>query len=919
MERIGEYVVVRKLGSGGFGVVYLAQEANNGQQVAIKCLHPVLQTDPLFRRKFRAEVSALQQLFHRHVVRFIGAGESASQLYIVTEYLDGESLREALKRGALAWRLALDLMQQVGSALNAAHQLGIVHGDIKPENVIVIPERGAVLLDFGLARVVDDSGATRTAQVMGTWRYMAPEKLRGERGDHRSDVFSCGILLYELLTGSRPFGGEYDAAVVYSILNDEMRPIDCQRRHIPEPVRGIINLALRKDPAQRYQDLETFIADLKTVAEGKSIAHLEAESTKTSLPELRSLAVLLPRSISGVEYNYLAFGITEELVAGLARVSALRVPPMRSVLALQGSELGLREIASQLGVRLLIDGTMTVLDSMLRLSLQLVDPEADRVLWSTNRAFRLSSLVEACAQMLPDIFAVLGISPDQVTTRTPVKPGTAPGLSGYELHLRARYLFEHKTSAEDVQVAAGLFEQAIARDPSFSASIIGLARVLIHQGFAQLAVQKLEALAASRTSSQQDDEGAEIELALADAKFRLSDWRGANEHAVRARNMAIAGANLELEAKALTILIDIYEPQAEYDHALALYQRIVRINQQRRRRDKLTAAVKSIAVLHHHRGQYDLALHHYNEALELCRLQEQIDIEAKLLNNIGLVHHHLGREAEAADCFERALAIHKQIGEFGSVAVNLNNLGVVRFSAGDYQAALSLFVEAEKTAEDVGDRKNYSMALENQGKTHALFGNYEQARQLNETALSIAMELGFQIVAVMAERNLGDICLYQREFTGADTHYTRALNAAESSDLKHEQLIVLLSQVKLLERQRDFNTCRHLAEQSVRLSRELRMRRHALMASAYRAYADLRIGGNPGLIRKLEAITKNRTINTEPPYQIAALRILAIALKLGGDEGLALKASNTLSVAMELAQRFGLRYEIAWLSEESVV
>lgn len=918
MERIGEYEIVRTLGSGGFGVVYLAQDCTSGQQVAVKCLHHALRSDQLFRRKFRAEVLALQQLSHPHIVRFISAGESSSQFYIVTEYLDGESLRELLNRGPLAWRRALDLMQQVGGALKAAHQFGIMHGDIKPENVFVLPGRGAVLLDFGLARFADDSSATRTAQIMGTWKYMAPEQLRGERGDHRSDLFACGIMLYELLTGTRPFGGSYDAAVVYSILNEEPRPLDCQLFQVPVSLKGIINQALRKDPAQRYQDLETFITDLKTVAEGKTIAHLEAESTKTSLPELRSLAVLLPRSLSGDEYNHLAFGIADELVSRLARVSDLRVPPMRSILAFQGSALGSREIAAQLGVRLLIDGTLAHRDSMLFLSVQLVDAEADRVLWSTNRAFRPSSLVEACAQMLPDIFAVLGISPDQVTTRTPVKPGTAPGLSGYELHLRARYLFEHKTSAEDVQVAAGLFEQAIARDPSFSASIIGLARVLIHQGFAQLAVQKLEALAASRTSSQQDDEGAEIELALAEAKFRLSDWKGANEHAFRARNMAVAGANLELEAKALTILIDIYEPQAKYDEALALYQRIVRINQQRRRRDKLTAAVKSIAVLHHHRGRYGLALHHYNEALELCRLQEQVDIEAKLLNNIGLVHHHLGRDVEAADCFEHALAIHKRIGEFGSVAVNLNNLGVVRFSAGDYQAALSLFVEAEKTAGDVGDRKNYSLALENQGKTHALLGNYEQARQFNETALSIAMELGFQIVAVMAERNLGDICLYQRKFAEADTHYARALIAAESSDLKHEQLIVLLSQVKLRERQEDFKACRRLAEQSLRLSRELRMRRQAHMASAYRAYAEFRILRHPGLIRKLEAITESRAVSTEPPYRIAGLRILAIALKLSGDEGLALKASSTSSVAMELAQRFGLRYEIEWLSEASI-
>lgn len=915
MERIGDYEVIEKLGSGGFGVVYLAREGSTGQKVAIKCVHPALRSDQLFQRKFQAEVAALEHLAHRQIVRFIAAGESESQLYIVTEFLDGESLRDILKRGPVAYARALELVQQVGSALIASHRLGIMHGDIKPENVIVVPERGAVLLDFGLARTVDDSAATRTAQVMGTWKYMAPEQLRGERGDHRSDVFACGILLYELLTGARPFGGEYDAAVVYSILNDEPRSLECDRLHFPLSVRGIINQALRKDPAQRYQDITTFVADLKAVAAGRSTARLEAEATRLSPPELRSLAVLLPRSLSGSEYNHLAFGVTEELIAGLASVSALRVQSTRSVLPFQDSDLTLRAIATHLGVRLLVDGTLTVSDSLLRLSLQLVDAEANRVVWSTNRTFPPSSLVEQCSQLLAEILGSLGLAADPSTARMPVRSEVSTDLSAYELFLRAKYLFEHKTSAGDVQVAAGLYEQALAREPTFCAATVGLARVLIHQGNSQRALRELNAFVAARTLPLSDDSDAEIELAFAEVKFRLSDWKSASVHASRARALAVKIANLDLEARALTILIDILEPQAEYDQALAMYQRIVRINQQRRRRDKLAAAVKSIAVLYHHRGRYDLALHHYYEALELCRLQEQVDIEAKLLNNIGLVQHHLGHKGEAAECFGRALALHKQIGEFGSVAVNLNNLGVVRFSAGEYQAALRLFIEAGQTAEDVGDRKNYSLALENQGKTHVLVGNYDVANQLNETALSIAREMSFQIVTIMSERNLGEICFYRGAFMDAESHFARALTLAESSELKNEQLIVLLSQMKLLERKADFERCRRIAEQSIRLAYKLRMRQQAALAAAYRAFASYRINHHTGQIRKLRAISQTFERNQEPPHRVAVLRLLAIALKLSGEHSLLSEARRTHSAALGLARQFGFRHEIAWLSE----
>src|ERR1044071_90363 len=276
--RLGPYQILSRVGAGGMGEVYLARDTRLGRNVAIKILPAEFTTDEDRVRRFEREAKAASALNHPNIITIHEFGEAAGSHYIATEYIEGKTLREYIATEAMTARDALDVAVQIASALSAAHRAGIIHRDIKPDNVMLRPDGYAKVLDFGLVKLAEKTMAvgsdvttigdkTEPGKLLGTVRYMSPEQARGKTVDARSDVFSLGVVLYEMITHRSAFDGESVADILASILYLEPAPIADFSADAPQELQNVISAALRKDSRERYQSMDEFLADLKELRE----------------------------------------------------------------------------------------------------------------------------------------------------------------------------------------------------------------------------------------------------------------------------------------------------------------------------------------------------------------------------------------------------------------------------------------------------------------------------------------------------------------------------------------------------------------------------------------------------------------------------------------------------------------------------
>ena len=266
-ETISHYHVLEKLGQGGMGVVYKAEDTKLDRHVALKFLPAHLLGDEDVRKRFEREAKAAAALHHPNICPVYEIDESDGKSFIVMAFIEGESLDKKIARGPVKLDQASDIGQQVANGLAAAHKRGVVHRDVKPENIIVDDSGHVTIMDFGLAQLTEASRLTRTDETVGTVAYMSPEQTDGSGTDHRADVWSLGVLLYEMVTGQQPFKGDYDKAVMYSILNEEPEPITALRTGVPVELEVFVGKCLAKQSDQRYQTADELAVDLRTLSE----------------------------------------------------------------------------------------------------------------------------------------------------------------------------------------------------------------------------------------------------------------------------------------------------------------------------------------------------------------------------------------------------------------------------------------------------------------------------------------------------------------------------------------------------------------------------------------------------------------------------------------------------------------------------
>ena len=459
---LAHYEITALLGSGGMGEVWKALDTNLGREVAIKTLPAefVRNTEHLVR--FRREARAASALNHPNICVVHELGNHDGQLFIVMELLRGETLKERLARGPVAIDEALDLGMQLADGLDAAHSTGILHRDIKPANIFITDRGTAKLLDFGLARTeeaaLDDSptmDATAAGTVMGTVSYMSPEQARGEKLDARSDLFSLGVILYEMLTGRPVFSGT-TAVIFDQLFNKVVESPTRLNPKIPKELDRVVQELLEKDREHRAssaRDLKTSIGRIRRGSGARPAVQPGSEE--------KSIVVLPFENLSPDPDNeYFSDGLTDEIITDLSQIGSLRVISRSSSMQLKGSSQDLKTIATQLNVRYVLEGSVRKAGNAVRVTAQLVDPESSRPLWAEKYSGKLEDIFEIQEQISRKIVDALKmrLSPEE-DRKLAARP--IDNVEAFECYQRARYEI-YRFTGDGLDRARELIETAIA-------------------------------------------------------------------------------------------------------------------------------------------------------------------------------------------------------------------------------------------------------------------------------------------------------------------------------------------------------------------------------------------------------------------------------------------------------------------------
>jgi eukaryotic-like serine/threonine-protein kinase len=718
---ISHYEVLEKLSEGGMGMIYKAHDTQLDRLAALKLLPHYLSSNQDMKHRFIQEARAAASLDHPNVCAIYEVGEIGGQLYIAMPFYEGETLKDKIEKGPLPVEEALEYAAQMTEGLAHAHEAGIVHRDIKPANIIVTARGRVKILDFGIAKVADAS-LTKSGTLLGTVAYMSPQQARGEVVDHRTDLWSLGVVLYEMLTGRQPFKGDSSYALLHAIQYEEPLSVTNLRPQVPESVDRIVRQLMRKEPESRYADSNQLMAALLPIHRGASLEKVSsfqsgertrlisgatgksemikptrvsdseaASSNQATTPSLstpsrrrsprraiNTLAVLpLANASADPNMEYLSDGITESIINTLSQLPKLRVMARSVVFRYKGQDVDPLRTGRELGVCAVLTGRVLHLGDQLIVRAELVDVGDGSQLWGEHYNRKFADIFEVQEEIAQEITQKLQLrlSGDQKKKLT---KRYTDNIEAYQLYLQGRYYWSRRTS-EGIKGGIHYFQQAIAIDPNYALAFAGLADCYIMAGFYDHlppADAFPKAKIAALKALEIDDALAEAHISLAAIRtFYEWDWLDAErdfKRGIRLNHNSVKGHHWY--ACSLT-------SQGRFEEGFGEM--------------KLAQELEPFSlIINRDVGRHYYFLRQYDQAIEHCRKTLEMD------PSFFLAHFYLIPAYEQKGMFEEAIKeLRKAIALSGSSASMTALLGHVYAVSGRRDKALEVLQELEEKSE----------------------------------------------------------------------------------------------------------------------------------------------------------------------------------------------------------------------------
>jgi serine/threonine protein kinase/tetratricopeptide (TPR) repeat protein len=782
-KTISHYNILEKLGEGGMGVVYKAEDSKLRRTVALKFLSQELNRNEQAKNRFIQEARAASALDHPNICVIHEFDQTEEgELFFVMGFYMGESLRERLDRGQLSIKETIEIFTQIARGLSRAHRAGIIHRDIKPSNIFITRDNVVKILDFGVAKLMGDTKIITGGTASGTIDYMSPEQLMDEVMDVRTDIWSMGVILYQLVTGNLPFKGEFEQTVIYSILKEKYEPVTSFRDDVPKVLLQIINKSLTKNPDERYQQVEEILNQLQSVnAEINNLPTFpfSVRTTKTLKKPVyflglivvlillifasflffhqspvsgqpKVMAVLPFENLSGnPANNYFVDGITDNIITQISKIKNLKVISRAAVLPYKSDKKNLKDIGRELNVGIILEGSLRKEENRVEIVVNLVNAPSKELLWNETYDRELSDIFTIQRDITEKIASALDmkLSQSEIDQIKEI-PTFSPTAYDYTLRGFEYYRIETKESNE---FAIDFFKKSLEKDPKFALAYVGLGKAYFKKeitfGFDRAWLDSAAAMCLR---------AIEIDNHFPDAYFTLGTiyqkkyWY--NSDFFQKANSAFQKA-IELNPSNVEALIIIGIQKLEegkYEEALTYLNQALVLN------PKSPGIYSDIGHAYFYLRNYEKAEEYYFKALEMkpdwveayIKLAEVYGDQGKIKEAIQTyqtaihldpsqqwAHHDLAVCYQNAGNFEDAITKFEKVLEISPTQPwHYIGLAGVYYEQGRYIEAITVFERALKLISDANLLLNYSFVLSRMGKSEMA----RQVLQKNEDKLLVA-------------------------------------------------------------------------------------------------------------------------------------------------------------------------------------
>lgn len=840
-QSFGErFEILQLIGEGGMGRVYKAWDRELEKVVALKTIRGEQAANPDALKRFKQELLLARQITHKNVIRIHDMGESEGVKFFTMEFIIGESLKDLVrKKERLPVDQALSIAKQILGALEEAHSQGVIHRDLKPQNIMIDPEGAAHVMDFGIARSVQDTGMTATGVVMGTPDYMSPEQARGVKADGQSDIFSFGVILYELLTGALPFVGDTAASRVMARLTQKPKPVQEIAPEVPKFLANIVSKCLEVDLALRYKSVREILEDIereqvdrsmrmrvrRAVARRKAgfaaaVVTVAAVATAVYFAASKgppggagpaaavtTLAIVpFGNATNDPNLDWLGASLAEILTTEVGQsgqlrtVTSDRVSQILSDLRLKpGSRIDsatLARVAEFSRADTVVSGQYLKLGNQIRIDATVQDLKGNRTVTLKAEAPNEAALIETIRSLAQDIRGNLGLSRDVVKElqASSFRP-SSESLQALRFYREGEQLLGQGKQVE----ALKRFEAAVREDREFALAYAALGQTYANLGYDFEAEESLStAMELGAELPQQE----KYLIAAVQARIHKDHDKAIQSY----ENLAKAApGNSELQYR----LAELHEVKGEYDRAQELYEKVLArdpsslsallalgnleskrgrpqrafesLNQalslaiQLGNEEARGSALFAMGIAYRDLGKNEEALRHFRDALEIQTKVGDKRATAETLKELAKLDWAAGRAEEAQASYQKALGLHGEIGDRLGSARVLLGLGDIYKRRGQYDKALEVFKASLRTLRELGEKRLESVCLNLIGGTYVDNGDYGDGQTHLELALRAREELGDKPLMSETVHNLGELALLTGRYDRAIDHYLRAL------------------------------------------------------------------------------------------------------------------------------------------------